>query len=206
VFPPATHRLSIDILGGVGQFPQRKLFGESLYYFVSVRYQVHFMGTWRGAGFPSTGPMFLLSVHVIGARTTGELIPRSHTIATPERPACDLPSVVRSNSSARPRLPCSPRSPSGDAGRECAAYGGHGLALHPSQCGRPPVTRHGRPRQVDRREVLHTLLYLNRRGCQGDMLPHDLLPKSTVYDYVAQQCDDGTWTNLERKIEELGGM
>src|SRR5215475_2450723 len=43
--------------------------------------------------------------------------------------------------------------------------------------------RGGRPRKVDMREVLNTLFYLNRSGCQWDMLPHDLLPKSTVYDY-----------------------
>jgi putative transposase len=40
------------------------------------------------------------------------------------------------------------------------------------------------------REVVNTLLYLNRSGCQWDMLPHDLLAKSTVYDYFAQWRDD----------------
>jgi putative transposase len=40
----------------------------------------------------------------------------------------------------------------------------------------------GRPRKVDMREVLNTILYLNRTGCQWDLLPHDLLPKSTVYE------------------------
>jgi putative transposase len=54
----------------------------------------------------------------------------------------------------------------------------------------------GRPREVDMREVVNTILYLNRSGCQWDMLPHDLLPKSTVYDYFAQWRDDGTWTRL----------
>lgn len=45
----------------------------------------------------------------------------------------------------------------------------------------PPHTqRGGRPRELDMREVLNTLLYLNRSGCQWDMLPHDLLPKSSV--------------------------
>src|SRR5215468_4315293 len=33
--------------------------------------------------------------------------------------------------------------------------------------------RGGHPRQVDMREVLNTLFYLNRSGCQWDMLPHD---------------------------------
>src|SRR5499426_2670425 len=46
--------------------------------------------------------------------------------------------------------------------------------------------RGGRPRKVHMREVLNTLLYLNRSGCQWDMLPHDLLPKSTVYDYFGR--------------------
>jgi putative transposase len=54
----------------------------------------------------------------------------------------------------------------------------------------------GRPREVDMREVVNTILYLNRSGCQWDMLPHDLLPKSTVYDYFAQWRDDGTWARL----------
>ena len=40
--------------------------------------------------------------------------------------------------------------------------------------------RGGHPRQVDMREVLNTIFFLNRSGCQWDMLPHALLPKSTV--------------------------
>ena len=54
----------------------------------------------------------------------------------------------------------------------------------------------GRPRKIDMREVVNTIFYLNRTGCQWDMLPHDLLPKSTVYDYFAKWRDDGTWTKL----------
>jgi putative transposase len=54
----------------------------------------------------------------------------------------------------------------------------------------------GRPRENDMREVVNTILYLNRSGCQWDMLPHDLLPKSTVYDYFAQWRDNGTWSRL----------
>ena len=55
-----------------------------------------------------------------------------------------------------------------------------------------PVHKVGRKREVDMREVLNSILYLNRSGCQWGMLPHDLLPKSTVYDYFAQWRDDGT--------------
>jgi putative transposase len=58
----------------------------------------------------------------------------------------------------------------------------------------PRTARGGRPREVDMREVVNTIFYLNRTGCQWDMLPHDLLPKSTVYDYFVQWRDDGTMT------------
>src|SRR3989454_11628883 len=68
----------------------------------------------------------------------------------------------------------------------------------------PPPQTHGggHPRKVDMREVVNTLLYLNRSGCQWDMLPHDLLPKSTVYDYFVQWRDDGTWTKLLAAVRE----
>jgi hypothetical protein len=42
------------------------------------------------------------------------------------------------------------------------------------------------------REVLNAIFYVLRSGCQWDMLPHDLPPKSTVYDDFAQWRDDGT--------------
>lgn len=57
----------------------------------------------------------------------------------------------------------------------------------------------GRPRSVSTREVLNTILYQCRSGCQWDMLPHDLLPKSTVFDYFARWRDDGTL----RRINEV---
>jgi putative transposase len=56
--------------------------------------------------------------------------------------------------------------------------------------------RGGRPRVVNVREVINTILYLNRTGCQWDMLPHDLVPKSTAYEYFAQWRDDGTWQTI----------
>src|SRR3982750_2448514 len=65
-----------------------------------------------------------------------------------------------------------------------------------------PVYRVGRPREVDMREVVNSIFYLNRSGCQWDMLPHDLLPKSTVYDYFAQWRADGTWTKLVKALRE----
>lgn len=62
--------------------------------------------------------------------------------------------------------------------------------------------RGGRPREVNMREVVNTILYLSRSGCQWDMLPHNLLPKSTAYEYFAQWRDDGTWAKFTTALRE----
>ncbi len=59
-----------------------------------------------------------------------------------------------------------------------------------------PVNMVGRPREVEMREVLNAIFYLNRSGCQWDMLPHDLPPRSTVHDYYRQWRADGTWQKI----------
>src|SRR5207244_4174639 len=66
----------------------------------------------------------------------------------------------------------------------------------------PPGKRGGRRRTVNMREVMNTLRYQSRTGCQWDMLPHDLLPKSTVYDYFARFRDDGTWQRIMDALRE----
>lgn len=62
--------------------------------------------------------------------------------------------------------------------------------------------RPGPRREVDLRAVVNTLLYLNRTGCQWALLPHDLLPKSTVYDYFAKWRDHGLWAQLVAVLRE----
>jgi putative transposase len=59
-----------------------------------------------------------------------------------------------------------------------------------------PVSKLGRPRDVEMRELLNAIFYQARSGCQWDMLPHDFPPKSTVFDYFTQWRDDGTWQTL----------
>jgi len=67
----------------------------------------------------------------------------------------------------------------------------------------PAAKPGGRPRQVDLREVLNTLMYQARTGCQWDYLPHDLLPKSTVWDYFVAWQHDGTWQKI---LDSLRGQ
>lgn len=66
----------------------------------------------------------------------------------------------------------------------------------------PAAKSGGRPREVDLREVINAMLYINRSGCQWDMLPHDLPPKSTVYEYFAAWRDDGTWQRILDVLRE----
>jgi putative transposase len=72
-----------------------------------------------------------------------------------------------------------------------------------------PSSGVGRPRIIDLREIVNAIFYLNRSGCQWDMLPHDLPARSTVHDSFAQWRDDGTWQNildaLRRAVREAKG-
>ena len=63
----------------------------------------------------------------------------------------------------------------------------------------PPArkNRGGRPRDVNLRDVIDAILFINRSGCQWDMLPHDFPPKSTVYEYFAQWREDGRGWHLD---------
>lgn len=72
-----------------------------------------------------------------------------------------------------------------------------------------PVHRIGRPRRVDMREVLNAIFYIDRAGCQWDMLPHDFPAKSTVFDHFLRWRDDGTWDKIKdaliRKVRVAAG-
>lgn len=73
----------------------------------------------------------------------------------------------------------------------------------------PSAKPGGRPRTVDLREVVNTLMYQARTGCQWGYLPHDLLPKSTVWDYFVAWQQDGTWQTvldaLRRRVRHEAG-
>jgi putative transposase len=62
--------------------------------------------------------------------------------------------------------------------------------------------RPGPPRVVALREITNTLLYQNRTGCQWAYLPHDLLPKSTVYDYFTKWRDHGLLLKIVTCLRE----
>ena len=57
----------------------------------------------------------------------------------------------------------------------------------------PKAKGFGRPRTVDLREILNAIFYVQRTGCQWDMLPHDLPPPETVYKYFQKWSRKGIW-------------
>src|SRR3954454_21403762 len=60
----------------------------------------------------------------------------------------------------------------------------------------PPAKPGGRPREVDLREVLNGIFYITRGGCAWRMMPTDLPPRSTCYDYFYKWRNDGTWSRI----------
>jgi putative transposase len=60
----------------------------------------------------------------------------------------------------------------------------------------------GRPRSTNMREVVNAIFYLNRTGCQWDLLPRDFPPKSTVYEYFSRWRNDGTWQQMLDVLRE----
>jgi len=60
--------------------------------------------------------------------------------------------------------------------------------------------RPGPPRKIELREVVNTLRYLNRAGCQWDLLPHDLVAKSTTYDYFAKWRDHNLLAQINQTL------
>ena len=66
----------------------------------------------------------------------------------------------------------------------------------------PPEKPGGRHREVDMREVINGILYLNRTGCAWRLLPHDLPPWGTVHYYYRRFRMDGTWQKIHDHLRE----
>ncbi len=58
----------------------------------------------------------------------------------------------------------------------------------------------GHPREVDFREISNGIFYVQRTGCQWEMLPHDLPPYSTVDGYFEKWQRQGIWQQMHDQI------
>ena len=66
----------------------------------------------------------------------------------------------------------------------------------------PQAEPGGRPRSVDMREVVNTILYTLRTGGAWRHLPHDLPPWGTVHYYCRRFRIDGTWEHVHDRLRE----
>ena len=65
-----------------------------------------------------------------------------------------------------------------------------------------PSAGRGRPRSVDRREIVDAILYVLRNGITWRALPHDFPPWRTVYHYFRRWRLDGTWERLHDALRD----
>jgi putative transposase len=65
-----------------------------------------------------------------------------------------------------------------------------------------PAAPTGRPREVDIREVVNAIFYINRTGVQWRFLPHDFPEWENVYSYFRNWGKDGTWDEVQRTLRE----
>jgi putative transposase len=60
----------------------------------------------------------------------------------------------------------------------------------------------GRPRQVDLREVLNAIFYINKTGCQWRYLPKDFPPYTLVSYYYHKWVNNNTWEQINTAIRQ----
>ena len=61
----------------------------------------------------------------------------------------------------------------------------------------------GRPRTVDIREIANAIFYLDKTGCQWEMLPHDFPDYRHVNYYYLEWTRKGIWDQVLARVREL---
>jgi len=61
----------------------------------------------------------------------------------------------------------------------------------------------GRPRTVDIREIANAIFYLDKTGCQWEMLPHDFPDYRHVNYYYLEWTRNGVWDQVLSGVREL---
>lgn len=67
----------------------------------------------------------------------------------------------------------------------------------------PPPKPGGRPREVDLRQILNAIFYVNKTSCPWRWLPKDYPPWQTVYTYFRNWRLSGVWEKKQQSIEEV---
>lgn len=67
----------------------------------------------------------------------------------------------------------------------------------------PEPKARGRNIEVDLREVVNAIFYINRAGCQWDMLPHDFPNYKTVNWYYSLWRREGRWDEMLNALRDV---
>ena len=65
-----------------------------------------------------------------------------------------------------------------------------------------PVYEWGRPRELDMRRVVDAMFYVDKTGCQWDMLPKDYPNWHSVYYHFARWSEEGAWEQMNTALRE----
>ncbi|MCC5661249.1 transposase [Nostoc sp. XA010] len=65
----------------------------------------------------------------------------------------------------------------------------------------PPAKTGGRTRTVDMREIINAMLYIQKSGYSWRLLPHDLPPWPTVYNYFRTWRRSGVWEKMNQALK-----
>jgi len=66
----------------------------------------------------------------------------------------------------------------------------------------PQEVLYQRRELYSRREIVNSILYVNRTGCQWRMLPHDLPPYQIVFHYFNTWKKAGLWSTINDELRE----
>ena len=71
--------------------------------------------------------------------------------------------------------------------------------IQPLLPARPPI---GHPREVDLRQVVNAIFYMQREGCSWRGLPHDFPPWQTVSNYLRHRQRLRIWQQTHDQLRE----
>ncbi len=65
-----------------------------------------------------------------------------------------------------------------------------------------PVYEWGRPRELDMRRVVDAIFYIDKTGCQWDLLPKEYPNHNSVYHHFARWSEEGVWEKINTALRE----
>ena len=65
-----------------------------------------------------------------------------------------------------------------------------------------PVYEWGRPRELDMRQVVNAIFYVDKTGCQWELLPREYPNHNSVYYHFARWSREGVWEKINTALRE----